>query len=81
MSACKLHGTPDSGSTNLARTGAIVALKATGDAVGGRQYLAEAIAVYLFRVGAQTGYREDLLVLLDTLLELAKEDTETCLVC
>jgi hypothetical protein len=66
---------------HLASTCAIIARESSGDAVCGGQYLTELLAVYIFGISSHAGYRDDLLVLLHSLLQLAKEDTETWRVC
>lgn len=62
---------------HLASACAVIARESSGDAVCGWQYLAEFLAVQIFGIGSHAGYRDNLLVLLDSLLQLAKEDTET----
>lgn len=62
----------------LARAGAIVLPEAALYLVDGRSYVGEALSVDLLCLGAQSGDGQDLAVLDDALLELAKQDSESC---
>lgn len=62
--------------TNLASAGAVIARKAFGVSVAGGTNVTHVLAVELFGIGAHAGNGQNLLVFLDTLLELAKQDAE-----
>jgi hypothetical protein len=62
----------------LSHTCALVSVEAAIYAIGSGTNVGQAVSVDFFGVGAHAGYGEDLLVLLHSLLELAKEDAETC---
>src|SRR5215469_11766587 len=56
---------------------AIIALKATRYFVGYERDTSQMLTVELFRLGTHACNREDLLIFLHALLELAEEDTKT----
>jgi len=64
--------------THLSHTRALVSVEAAIYAIGRGPDVGQAVSVDLFGISAHAGYGEDLLVLLHSLLELAKEDAETC---
>jgi hypothetical protein len=61
---------------HLLDTGPIVSRKAARHSIRGAADVSELGAIQLLGLGAHAGYREDLLVFLDALLELAKQDPE-----
>jgi len=64
--------------TNLLDTGSIVSLEASSYFVGGSLDVPEPLTICIFSIGAHARNREDLLILLYTLLQLAKQDSQTC---
>jgi hypothetical protein len=62
---------------HLASACAIIARETSGNAVCGWQNFVQFLTVYVFGVSSHAGYREDLLILLNSLLQLAKQDTKT----
>lgn len=67
--------------SDLAHTGTVIARKASLEAVGDGADFCELAGVRLLGLGAHASYRENLLILLDTLLELAEEDAQTWKFC
>jgi hypothetical protein len=63
---------------HLSHTRALVPVEAAVYALGRWSDVGEAVSVHFFGVGAHAGYSQDLLVLLHSLLELAKQDAKTC---
>lgn len=59
-------------STHLARGRAIINSKATSDALGTGDNLSQTLTICVLGLGAQARNSQNLLVLLNTLLELAK---------
>ena len=67
------NSTPD-----LANTGSIVSREAASYLVRRNSYLTQAHSIYIFSLSSHPRNREHLLILRHALLELAKEDAETC---
>jgi hypothetical protein len=68
----------DTTTTHLSHTCALVSVEAAIYALSRGSNIGQGVSVDLFGIGAHAGYGEDLLILLDSLLELAKEDAEAC---
>ena len=64
--------------TYLANCSAVIARKASCDFVGGGSNLIKSLTIGLLSFSSHASYREDLTVLVNTLLELAKQNSQSC---
>lgn len=64
--------------THLSHTGALISTEASGYALRGWCNGSQRVSVDLFGIGSHAGNGQNLLVLLDSLLELSKENPQAC---
>ncbi len=72
------HYEHDTGSPYLARASTIVLPEPALYLVNGRYYVGQALSVDFFGFGAQSSNSQNLAVFDDALLELAKQNSESC---
>jgi hypothetical protein len=63
---------------HLSHACALIPREASRYALRGRPDARKCVSVGIFGISAHAGHGEDLLILLHALLELAKQDSETC---